>query len=149
MLLSSLIYNSAARTTDFTPRSCLYKMSQILNVSESAEDQKVIVGESLVDQEGSAASAHNVDERALLRKMDLQFIPWLSFLYFLSFLDRTSIGNAKVSAMILHMIMHRALSARREYVAVRPRKGLEHHRQTISTGFDYFLYQLCPCFYTL
>ncbi|KAF8508916.1 MFS general substrate transporter [Gautieria morchelliformis] len=28
--------------------------------------------------------------------MDMQFIPWLSFLYFLSFLDRTSIGNAKL-----------------------------------------------------
>jgi hypothetical protein len=39
-----------------------------------------------------------VDERKLLRKMDLWLIPWLSVLYLLSFLDRTSIGNAKVSA---------------------------------------------------
>ncbi|KAF8586047.1 MFS general substrate transporter [Ramaria rubella] len=37
-----------------------------------------------------------VDERALLRKMDWRFIPWCSFLYFLSFLDRTSIGNARL-----------------------------------------------------
>jgi len=34
-----------------------------------------------------------VDERKLLRKMDLALIPWLSFLYLLSFLDRTSIGK--------------------------------------------------------
>ena len=33
----------------------------------------------------------------LLRKLDLWLVPWLSFLYLLSFLDRTSIGNAKVS----------------------------------------------------
>ncbi|KAF8902337.1 MFS general substrate transporter [Gymnopilus junonius] len=37
-----------------------------------------------------------VDERKLLRKLDLALIPWLSFLYLLSFLDRTSVGNAKL-----------------------------------------------------
>ncbi|KAJ7781973.1 MFS general substrate transporter [Mycena maculata] len=37
-----------------------------------------------------------VDERKLLWKLDLALIPWLSFLYLLSFLDRTSIGNAKL-----------------------------------------------------
>ena len=37
-----------------------------------------------------------VDERKLIRKLDLYLVPWLSFLYLLSFLDRTSIGNAKV-----------------------------------------------------
>jgi hypothetical protein len=29
----------------------------------------------------------------LLRKIDIALIPWLSFLYLLSFLDRTSIGK--------------------------------------------------------
>ncbi|KAJ7180780.1 MFS general substrate transporter [Mycena filopes] len=37
-----------------------------------------------------------VDERKLVRKLDMALIPWLSFLYLLSFLDRTSIGNAKL-----------------------------------------------------
>ncbi|KAG6840574.1 hypothetical protein C0991_005763 [Blastosporella zonata] len=37
-----------------------------------------------------------VDEKKLLRKIDLALIPWLSLLYLLSFLDRTSIGNAKL-----------------------------------------------------
>lgn len=34
-----------------------------------------------------------VDERKLMRKIDMALIPWLSFLYVLSFLDRTSIGK--------------------------------------------------------
>jgi len=34
-----------------------------------------------------------VDEQKLVRKIDLALIPWLSFLYLLSFLDRTSIGK--------------------------------------------------------
>lgn len=34
-----------------------------------------------------------VDEPKLLRKIDLALLPWLSLLYLLSFLDRTSIGK--------------------------------------------------------
>ena len=34
-----------------------------------------------------------VDERKLIRKIDIALIPWLSFLYLLSFLDRTSIAK--------------------------------------------------------
>ncbi|KAK0188655.1 MFS general substrate transporter [Armillaria mellea] len=34
-----------------------------------------------------------VDEKKLLRKIDIALVPWLSFLYLLSFLDRTSIGK--------------------------------------------------------
>ncbi|KAJ7105469.1 major facilitator superfamily domain-containing protein [Mycena crocata] len=34
-----------------------------------------------------------IDERKLLRKVDLRLIPWFAVLYLLSFLDRTSIGN--------------------------------------------------------
>jgi hypothetical protein len=37
-----------------------------------------------------------VDERRLLRKIDIRVVPWLGLLYFLNFLDRGSIGNAKV-----------------------------------------------------
>ncbi|CAK5283160.1 unnamed protein product [Mycena citricolor] len=46
-----------------------------------------------------------VDERRLMRKLDMALVPWLSFLYLLSFLDRTSIGNAKLYHMEtdLHM----------------------------------------------
>ena len=37
-----------------------------------------------------------IDEAQLVRKIDWRLLPWLSFLYLLSFLDRTSIGNARV-----------------------------------------------------
>ncbi|KAH6624132.1 major facilitator superfamily domain-containing protein [Chaetomium sp. MPI-SDFR-AT-0129] len=41
------------------------------------------------------AFAH-LDEKAILRKMDLRLIPMLALLYLLSFLDRGNIGNAKI-----------------------------------------------------
>ncbi|KAL4884448.1 major facilitator superfamily domain-containing protein [Aspergillus karnatakaensis] len=36
-------------------------------------------------------------DRALLWKLDLRLVPWLSLLYLISFLDRTNIGNAKLA----------------------------------------------------
>lgn len=42
-----------------------------------------------------------INERKLMRKLDWWLVPWLSFLYLLSFLDRTSIGNAKVRSSYL------------------------------------------------
>lgn len=45
---------------------------------------------------GEGVDISGVDERKLMRKVDLVLLPWLSFLYLLSFLDRTSIGNAKL-----------------------------------------------------
>ena len=55
----------------------------------SAEKDVTILYNPHVDVSG-------VDEAKLIRKIDLRLLPWLSFLYLLSFLDRTSIGNAKV-----------------------------------------------------
>lgn len=42
-----------------------------------------------------------VDERTLLRKMDIRIVPWLGLLYLLNFLDRGAIGNAKVRASLI------------------------------------------------
>lgn len=60
--------------------------------TEKGAEQHVEVYNAGVDISG-------VDERKLMRKLDLHLIPWLAFLYLLSFLDRTSIGNAKVRVL--------------------------------------------------
>jgi len=44
-------------------------------------------------------TANSVQERALLWKLDFKLIPWLAFLYLISFLDRTNIGNAKIDGL--------------------------------------------------
>ncbi|KAF5356139.1 hypothetical protein D9756_004072 [Leucocoprinus leucothites] len=40
-----------------------------------------------------------IDEKKLMRRVDWHVIPWLSLLYLLNFLDRGSIGNAKLYRM--------------------------------------------------
>ena len=48
-----------------------------------------------------------IDEAKLIRKVDWYLLPWLSLLYLLSFLDRTSIGNAKVGRIVPLLSMAR------------------------------------------
>jgi len=38
--------------------------------------------------------AHTAQDKALVRRLDYKLIPWLTFLYLISFLDRTNIGKA-------------------------------------------------------
>ena len=44
-----------------------------------------------------AQAGSEIDERRLIRKIDIFVIPWLALLYLLNFLDRSNIGNARVS----------------------------------------------------
>jgi MFS family permease len=62
---------------------------------ESGEKVKASEEDHLIAL-NAALDVSQVDERKLVRKIDLHLIPWLSLLYLLSFLDRTSIGNAKL-----------------------------------------------------
>ena len=71
------------------------------------EDVVSLVGDGRLNAETLKHKVYNahvdvsgVDEKKLLRKLDWWLVPWLSFLYLLSFLDRTSIGNARVSDSI-------------------------------------------------
>ncbi len=66
---------------------------------EADERLTVPVYEDGIDTSG-------IDERKLIKKLDYRLIPWLSFLYLLSFLDRTSIGNAKVRVKSQKSIQH-------------------------------------------
>ncbi|KAI2784535.1 MFS general substrate transporter [Daldinia loculata] len=49
--------------------------------------------------EATLESFADVDEKKILRKMDLRLIPMLAMLYLLSFLDRGNIGNAKIEGL--------------------------------------------------
>jgi predicted transcriptional regulator len=46
-----------------------------------------------------------VDEKKLIRKIDIQVVPWLATLYLLSFIDRGTIGNAKVLSFTIHLFL--------------------------------------------
>jgi len=71
---------------------------QAPSLSESDKDKEASIEKQEHPKAGVTVynedvDTSGVDEKKLLRKMDLALIPWLSFLYLLSFLDRTSIGK--------------------------------------------------------
>ncbi|KAF8632919.1 hypothetical protein AX15_001640 [Amanita polypyramis BW_CC] len=70
--------------------------SHIDNGRISDKEASIAVDSHKVPQYKPEVDVSGVDERKLMRKVDFALIPWLSFLYLLSFLDRTSIGNAKL-----------------------------------------------------
>ncbi|KAI5866520.1 MFS general substrate transporter [Durotheca rogersii] len=49
--------------------------------------------------ETTLESFAHLDEKRILRKMDIRLIPMLAVLYLLSFLDRGNIGNAKIEGL--------------------------------------------------
>ncbi|KAL2825350.1 major facilitator superfamily domain-containing protein [Aspergillus cavernicola] len=67
------------------------------------EDKKVVLeSEGSEELERGGLSSNGYDTAAtkkLVRKIDLVLIPWLAFLYLLSFLDRTNIGNARLAGI--------------------------------------------------
>ncbi|TVY34449.1 putative transporter [Lachnellula subtilissima] len=67
------------------------------NMGEIANAMPVNLAED-PDAHLSDAQRKEID-RKLVRKLDLQLIPWLCLLYLLSFLDRTNIGNAKIAGL--------------------------------------------------
>ena len=51
-----------------------------------------------------------IDPHKLKRKIDFRLLPWLTLLYLMNYLDRGSIGNARVRSAhshFLHFLMHR------------------------------------------
>ncbi|KAM0701268.1 hypothetical protein Q7P35_011629 [Cladosporium inversicolor] len=49
--------------------------------------------------EGKSEEEKALIDKKLVRHLDFMIIPWLTFLYLVSFLDRTNIGNAKVDGL--------------------------------------------------
>ena len=63
------------------------------DIEQREEKKRIAIYNPHIDVSG-------IDEANLVRKIDWRLLPWLSLLYLLSFLDRTSIGNAKVNHLV-------------------------------------------------
>lgn len=48
----------------------------------------------------SQESLHGINEKSLVRKLDYKLLPVLTFLYLLSFLDRSNVGNARIEGLV-------------------------------------------------
>ncbi|VZH89707.1 unnamed protein product [Fusarium fujikuroi] len=58
----------------------------------------------LSDEAGTVDSSSQINEKALLRKLDLKLLPAVGILYLLSFLDRSNAGNEYLTGLTLYFI---------------------------------------------
>ncbi|KAF7308926.1 MFS domain-containing protein [Mycena kentingensis (nom. inval.)] len=110
-----------------------------MDTQDKASDEKRSSSES----EATSKDIYNpevdisgIDEKKVLRKIDIALIPWFSCLYLLSFLDRTSIGNAKLYHLVqdLHITDNQYLLALTIFFISQLlvlRDALQHRPQTI------------------
>jgi hypothetical protein len=100
--------NRRSRSTSpsLAPHTQTSRKASITSAHHPAKSAEIARIDALATAPGvSMASFAHLDEKAILRKMDLRLIPMLALLYLLSFLDRGNIGNAKIEGLTedLHM----------------------------------------------
>jgi MFS family permease len=66
--------------------------------TSKAEDIDAIAASPSPDNSSGEDLSH-INERALVRKLDYKLLPALTFLYLLSFLDRSNVGNARLEGL--------------------------------------------------
>ena len=54
---------------------------------------------------GSDLETSTINEKSLLRKLDIRLLPAVGILYLLSFLDRSNVGNAKIEGLAADLDM--------------------------------------------
>jgi hypothetical protein len=88
-----------------TPEKLSLHQFEDTPVHDSFDGDDLKKNEIVADAEASSLGFEGVDEKTVLRKMDIRLIPMLSALYLLAFLDRGNIGNAKIEGLVddLHM----------------------------------------------
>lgn len=70
------------------------------NIDKLSKEERIRRIDAMATKDGvTAESFADVDERKILRKMDLRLLPILTILYLMSFLDRGNIGNAKIEGL--------------------------------------------------
>lgn len=73
-------------------------------VEKGADSPHVDVDSNLspkgdVEWKGQDVQFSHIDEKKVLRKMDIRLIPVLAVLYLMAFLDRGNVGNAKIEGL--------------------------------------------------
>jgi hypothetical protein len=88
--------NAAPPLADYEERSLESptKKGEPLGLTRTASDSQMANSNGEKSHDLTDAEIKKLD-----RRIDFTLLPWLSFLYLLSFLDRTAIGNARLFGM--------------------------------------------------
>ncbi|KAF2093482.1 MFS general substrate transporter [Rhizodiscina lignyota] len=73
---------------------------------ELDEHGELVTVDNGIDEHHVHIDLPEAEQKRILRKVDLRLVPLLTFLYLISFVDRSNIGNAKIAGLTedLHMV---------------------------------------------
>ncbi|KAJ4290487.1 hypothetical protein N0V90_010704 [Kalmusia sp. IMI 367209] len=95
VLARSISSNSSPRNNSSKDGTIAYDGKHTTRLEQIARIDALATGSDVTWE-----SFAHLDEKKILRKMDLRLIPMLALLYLLSFLDRGNIGNAKIEGLV-------------------------------------------------
>lgn len=95
VLARSLHSSSASRNDSSNNGASAYEEKHASRSEQVARIDAMVTAEGVTRE-----SFAHLDEKTILRKMDLHLIPMLALLYLLSFLDRGNIGNARIEGLV-------------------------------------------------
>lgn len=103
-------------------------MSSLSDKSEKGDHELGVHSEPVADGiYRPEVDTSGVDEKKLMRRIDLHVVPWLGVLYLLNFLDRGSIGNAK-ARLIYALNLGRVLIYDCGVIVIQSGERYWHHR---------------------
>lgn len=113
---------------------------------DDQKDRQVQHGSSSSDNE--ELGGVDINENALLRKIDFRLLPAVGILYLLSFLDRSNVANAKIEGLADDLGMSES-GHQTEFLLPGKKQSSSLtnplvSRQPISDRPDTVLYRLCP-----
>lgn len=77
-----------------------FKLSNLINMDHFKDKPEVeLIEAASLEKEPEQVDFSDIDQKKLLRKIDLRLVPLFTVLYLLSFLDRGNIGNAKIEGL--------------------------------------------------
>jgi hypothetical protein len=105
----------------------------------TSEKHDVRIG---TESDASGSSIKDINEKALLRKLDYRLLPPLTLLYLLSFLDRSNVGNARLEGMTTDIKMCMFCVFKCFYIDPRANREI-YSRKPVPYRSDSVLYRLC------
>lgn len=94
------LHERISRDLDESPVRKASNSQSIPSHGKSKAEEKARIDKLATAPGVTLESFAHLDEKKILRKMDLHLIPMLALLYLLSFLDRGNIGNAKIEGLV-------------------------------------------------
>ncbi|KAF1817470.1 putative MFS transporter [Eremomyces bilateralis CBS 781.70] len=101
------VIDNVKRVEDVSEKPTIVKdFSDKPAIIEDASENSLSLDKTEVEEGDVVVNLSEAEQKAAIRKVDWRVVPLLTFLYLVSFIDRSNIGNAKIAGMNDDLNLH-------------------------------------------